>query len=150
MKKFNGLSAEDSIEMDTAQTQALYSMLSREADKHSKWSQILTEETVKEFEEENVTAAAIIGKRFLAVNAVVTNAVALFGPFVCHNPGQSIIYVIDILDTLGIGTIEHPITLRNVAEYVYPHGARKISSYQTRLDEIKQYGKEVTDYGFLY
>jgi hypothetical protein len=102
-----------------------------------------------EFEKEAVIAA-IITKRILAIGAKFTVSAVLFGSLICDRPGYAVIYLIDVLNTLGLGTDEEPITLKQICEKVYPNGFRTEKSLHSTIDDIKSRGKEHSKFAYLY
>ncbi len=93
---------------------------------------------------------AIIAKRILAIDAKFTFPVVLFGALICDRPGTAVLYLIDILNILGKGTDDEPVTLRKVCEKVYPNGFRTEKSFMTTIDEIKSQGKDHSEFAYLY
>lgn len=110
---------------------------------------IIKQEQLKELEKDSFLGA-IIAQRVLAIDAKVTLPVILFGALVCDRPGAAVIYLIDILNILGKGDDEHPITLSEVCMNVYPNGFRTEKSLMNVIDSIKSKGKEHSEFAFLY
>ena len=101
-------------------------------------------------ESESMFLSAIVGKRVLAIDAKFTEEAIILTSVVCDRPGSAVIYLIDVLNALGKGTDDKPITVRDICKNLYPKGFRSIKSYEKTVDEIKSKGKEHSEYAYLY
>lgn len=101
-------------------------------------------------ESESMFLSAIVGKRVLAIDAKFTEEAIILTSVVCDRPGSAVIYLIDVLNALGKGTDDKPITVSDICKNLYPKGFRSTKSYEKTVDEIKSKGKKHSEYAYLY